>query len=109
MQKSQCRNRVPIRTNPFYNKFPKLTLRIVSEVIKCFQRELHQALQVLKQMGPHSIAKKKQTVVDRLKEIEFKKKGENIVMSHMGQELAVYFGKWKFDYGRDSSSRSFPN
>ena len=40
MQKSQCRNRVPIRTNSFYNKFPKLTLRIVSEVIKCFLREL---------------------------------------------------------------------
>ena len=62
-----------------------------------------------KEIGPHSIVKKKQTVVDSLKEIEFKNKGENIVMSHMGQELAVYFGKWKFDYGRDSSSRSFQN
>jgi len=26
------------------------------------------------------------------------KKGENIMMSHMGQELTVYFGKMKFDY-----------
>ena len=40
MQKCQ-RNRLPIRTNSFCNKFPKLTLRIVSEVIKCFLRELN--------------------------------------------------------------------
>ena len=36
---AQCRNRFPIRTNSFYNNFPKLTLRKVSEVIKCILKE----------------------------------------------------------------------
>ena len=40
---------------------------------KCFKRDLHQALQVLKQLGPqlHQPTKKKQTSLDRMKEIEF--------------------------------------
>ena len=37
----KCRNRLSIRHNSFYNKFPKLTLRMVLEVIKCFLRELN--------------------------------------------------------------------
>ena len=49
-------------------------------------------------MRPHLIVQKKQIVVDSLKEIEFKKKGGNIVMCHKGQELAIYFNKLKFEY-----------
>lgn len=33
---SQCRYRHPIRTNSFYALFPKLKLRLVSEIIKSF-------------------------------------------------------------------------
>ena len=67
---------------------------------KCFKRDLHQALQVLKQLGPqpHQPMKKKQTSLDRMKEIEFVKKGDEIMMKHLGQELAMYIGKHNFEW-----------
>ena len=42
--------------------------------------------------------KKKQTSLDRMKEIEFVKKGDEIMMKHLGQELAMYIGKYKFEW-----------
>ncbi len=67
---------------------------------KCFKRDLHQALQVLKQLGPqpHQPMKKKQTSLDRMKEIEFVKKGDEIMMKHLGQELAMHIGKYNFEW-----------
>ena len=32
----KCKNRIPIRTNSFFEDFPKLTLRAVCEIIKSF-------------------------------------------------------------------------
>ena len=63
----------------------------------CFKRDLHQAL---KQLGPlpHQPTKKKQTSLDRMKEIEFIKKGDEIMMKHLEQELEMYIGKYKFEW-----------
>ena len=33
-----------------------------------------------------------------MKEIEFVKKGDEIMMKHLGQELAMYIGKYKFEW-----------
>ena len=48
-----------------------------------FSKEIHQALQALKKLGPQPIIKKNKMVVmvvDRLKEIEFKKKSKNSII-----------------------------
>lgn len=36
-------------------------------------------------------------MLDRIKEIEFKKVGDNVLMYHMGQELALYIGMNKIE------------
>ena len=38
---AKCKNRVPIRTNSFFNAFPKIKLRLVSEIIKSFFEEMN--------------------------------------------------------------------
>lgn len=38
---TSCRNRLAIRTNPFYNRFPKIALRMVSKIIKNVFKELN--------------------------------------------------------------------
>jgi hypothetical protein len=43
------------------------------------------------------ILKKKETMLDQLKAMEFKKDGENVTMFHKGQELAMYIGSKKIE------------
>ena len=38
---AKCKNRVPIRTNSFFNAFPKIKLRLVSKIIKSFFEEMN--------------------------------------------------------------------
>ena len=38
---TSCSNRLAIRANSFYNRFPKITLIMISEIIKSFFRELN--------------------------------------------------------------------
>ena len=52
---------------------------------KCFIRDLHQMLQLLKGLSEEKkILKKKETMLDQLKSMEFKKDGENVTMFHKG-------------------------
>ena len=44
------------------------------------------------------ILKKKETMLDQLKAMEFKKDGENVTMFHKGQELAMYIGSKKIEW-----------
>ena len=37
-------------------------------------------------------------MIDRLKTMEFKKDGENVIMFHMGQEFAMYSGSKKIEW-----------
>ena len=47
-------------------------------------------LQLLKGLSEEKkILKKKETMLDRLKTMEFKKDDENVIMFHMGQELVM--------------------
>lgn len=38
---AKCKNRVPIRTNSFFNAFPKIKLRLVSQIIKSSFEEMN--------------------------------------------------------------------
>ena len=42
--------------------------------------------------------KEKETMLDQLKAMEFKKDGENVTMFHKGQELAMYIGSKKIEW-----------
>ena len=70
------------------------------------QLELQIAIQVLKDIetkgGTNGKVKenkrRKQTFRDRIKEVEFRKEGNNYIKNHMGQDLGIYIGDWKFEY-----------
>ena len=56
-------------------------------------------LQLLKGLSEEKkILKKKETMLDQLKAMEFKKDGENVTMFHKGQELAMYTGSKKIEW-----------
>ena len=62
---------------------------------RCLQLELQKAIQVLKDIetkgGTNGKVKenkrRKQTFRDKIKEVEFRKEGNNYIMNHMGQDL----------------------
>ena len=72
----------------------------------CFKLDLHRAIQALRNRTPREEAndnkkeRKKQTFKDRIKEVEFRKEGEDYIMSHMGKDLGIYFGDYKFEYAK---------
>ena len=75
---------------------------------RCLQLELHKAIQILKEIETKGETngkvkenkRRKQTFRDRIKEIEFGKEGNNYIMNHMGQDLGMYIGDWKFKYAK---------
>ena len=72
------------------------------------QLELYKAIQVLKDIetegGTNGKVKenkrRKQTFRDRIKEVEFRKEGNNYIMNNMGQDLGIYIGDWKLEYAK---------
>ena len=44
--------------------------------------------------------KKQKTAYDRMKEVAFRKDGDKMVMSHKGQDLAVYIGEKPFELAK---------
>ena len=72
----------------------------------CFKLDLHRAFQALRDRTPREEAKdnkkerKKQTFIDRIKEVEFRKEGNDYIMSHMGQDLGIYIGDYIFEYAK---------
>ena len=72
------------------------------------QLELHKAIQVRKEIETEGETngkvkenkRRKQTFRDRIKEVEFKNEGNNYIMNHIGQDLGMYIGDWKFKYAK---------
>ena len=54
--------------------------------------------------------RRKQTFRDWIKEVEFRKEGNNYIMNYMGQDLGMYIGDWKFGYAKGGFTHiQFPN
>ena len=78
---------------------------------RCLQLEHNKAIQALKDIetkgGTNGKVKenkrRKQTFRDRIKEVEFRKEGNNYIMNHMGQGLGMYIGDWNLSMPKEAS------
>ena len=73
---------------------------------KCWKYELHIAIRMLKgkkveeQKETKNKQKRTKTATDRMKEMVFRQEGEQYIMTHKGQDLAIYSGDYPFEKAR---------